>query len=486
MDNDKVILIGESEVKDNSIETLFDEGVTEIMPISLSKSISLPKSSVRVASATYIRNRKCVLPPFLASEIARYKALDSTYQQCVDIKVNTIVGLGYKIGSKNADERADIKAFFQTPNRNFSETFTSIIKNMYKDFETTKNGYLEYIKSGKTRAIYYLPGKDMYIKPKENANGDLTREVEYYYYIPMDYTEPVAYVPYPADGKTKDNVRYCIHFREGSQDDIFYGKPDTAHLFDLIKQSYLSDQYNINFFSNGGQPAWAVLITGGKLSKKSYEKIKEFIDNNLKGVANAHKMLFLSVPNEKAKITLVPLSKSIDEQFISLSDKVQFRIALKCGVHPKLLGLSVGGNFGGGSAGISDLKLFIETICQPAQDYIEEIINKFLLNEFGIDCEFNFKVMNIINEKDMAMIANIYWNIMDEFGNHSVEMNEVRKEFLNMKEIVLKTERIDKPKNDSVSIKTNLSGDTRTTDNSSLDIGDDSDASNLNPEKNKQ
>ena len=77
-------------------------------------------------------------------------------------------------------------------------------------------------------------------------------------------------------------------------------------------------------------------------------------------------MLFL--PTKVIK--LVPLSKSIDEQFITLADKIQFKIALKCRVHPKLLGLSQGGNFGGGSAGITDLEaVYGNCITAGAKDY---------------------------------------------------------------------------------------------------------------------
>lgn len=488
-DKDKVRIIGEQEIGENSIEEAMNESV-EFFQYStgISKAVSIPRSSVRVASRNTISSQGCEVPPYNPTELLRYKALDSTYQTCIEIKANTIVGLGHAFRYKDIDKRKDILDFIANPNRNTSDSFTSILKTMYADLEVFHNAYLEFVKSGDTLAIYNLPAKDMYIKSKTNALGEGLREIDKFMYIPSDTTQAIAYEPYPVNGKTKDGIHYVIHFKIASQENLYYGKPDTAHLFDLVKQSYLSDQYNINFFSNGGQPAWAILITGGKLSKKSYQAIKDFIDNSLKGVDNAHKMLFLSVPNVQAKITLVPLSKSIDEQFISLNDKVQFKIALKCHVHPKLLGLSSGGNFGGGSAGIADLKLYIETVCVPEQLYVNEIINRFLKNEFGIDAEFELKIMNISNEKDDAMIANIYWNMKDNKGNEVISINEVRKRFLRMKPIDMKETVIDESKENKngLEIKPNAAGDVRTKNNKSLDIGDGEQINNLDPEKNKK
>lgn len=485
MENDvKVVL--EKPIAENSIETEM-EGAEEIFFAPISKSIGLPKSSVKISAPDTIRGYGCVLPPYNPSQILSYKALDATYQTCIKIKADTTIGLGYSFGYKDIDKEKDIVSFFETPNRNFSDTFTSILKNNYTDLELFDNAYLEFVKSGNIRSIYYLPAKDMYVKPKVDSSGATLRDVDKYMYIPEGIGKPIEFEPYPVSAKTRDGVHYCLHMKRPSQENMYYGKPDTAHLFDLIRQSYLTDQYNINFFSNGGQPAWAVLITGGKLSKKSYEKIKQFIENNLKGVANSHKMLFLSIPNEKATIKLIPLSKSIDEQFITLNDKIQFKIALKCRVHPKLLGLSQGGNFGGGSAGITDLKLFMETISQPEQNTVVEFINKFLRLEFGINCEFDLKGMNISNEKDDAIIANIYFNMVDEFGNRVMSINEIRQIFLHLKPIDLKTTNENESETErmgNLEISPNVDGEVRTNDKSDLGIGDGQASNNLDPNKN--
>lgn len=460
-------------------------GVTEIFDLNLSKSISVPSSSYKSASIYQINKYGCVPPPYKSSEILLYKKLDSTYQACLDVRANTLVGLGYELKDKRSDSSSPIQRFLNHPNKHIGETFSMILKNMFNDLDTFYNGYIEFVKSGDIRALYYVPAKDIYIKPKVDRAGHSTRNVDKYMKIERGFA--IEYQPYPFDGKTKDGVHYLLHFKRNSQESVLYGQPDNAHLHDLIKQSYLSDQYNINFFSNGGQPSWAVLITGGKLSKRGQEKIREFIDSHLKGVTNAHKMLFLSVPQEKAEIKLVPLSKSIDEQFISLNEKTRFQIALKMHVLPKMLGISSGGNFGGGSAGIADLQLFIETVARAEQQYIEDVLNRFFELEFGYNPEFTLHNMNISNEKDKSIIANLYWNMVDEYGNRVLGINEIRTKYLQLKPIdLIQTAQDESKLDDNTKVNVNIDGDIRTNNNDQLGTGNKGDIENLNPDKNKR
>jgi capsid portal protein len=357
-------IIQEKQVDEASLEQMLGEDVS-IYSFGVTKKIGAPVSNVRVANRDSILANGCLVPPYNAATYMYYASLDTTLQTCMQLKANTIVGLGYHFGAEEVKIPKKLKELFLAPNANISDTFPQILKNIYYDIDLFANAYLEYVKSGSKKAIYYVPAKDVYVRPKLDKHRNPLPVVESYVQISEDNRVMSEFAPFPANGKTKDGVHYLIHFKRNGQSSLYYGSPNKAAVFNLAHQSYLADQYNVNFFSNGGQPAWAILITGGKLSKKGYEKIKQFIDNNLKGVGNAHKMLFISLPNEKAQVKLVPLSKAIDEQFLSLSEKIQYRIAQYQQVHPKLLGLSVGGNFGGGSAGVADLKLFIETVYAP-------------------------------------------------------------------------------------------------------------------------
>ena len=195
-------------------------------------------------------------------------------------------------------------------------------------------------------------------------------------------------------------------------------------------------------------------------------------------------MLFLSFQSEKAQVKLVPLSKSIDEQFITLNEKVRFQITLKCHVMPKMVGISQGGNFGGGSAGVADMQMYIETVARPEQQYIEDVLNQFFSLEFGVNPELVFNSMDISNEKDDAIIANLYWNMVDEHGNRVLDVNEIRTRYLHLKPIdLVQTSENEEKLDDTMSV--NAQGKPRSS-SGNMDAGERGDINNLNPEKNKR
>jgi hypothetical protein len=129
----------------------------------------------------------------------------------------------------------------------------------------------------------------------------------------------------------------------------------------------------------------------------------------------------------------------------------------------------------------------METVSQPEQKTIVDFINRFIELEFGVNCEFSLNGMNISNEKDDAIIANMYYNMVDEFGNRVLSVNEIRQMFLHLKPIDLK----DTPQNESetenmgnLSVKPNKDGDLHADDNSDLGQGDGQASNNLDPDKN--
>ena len=73
------------------------------------------------------------------------------------------------------------------------------------------------------------------------------------------------------------------------------------------------EEVNYLYFENKSVPPLALLISGGRLSESSVPRIERFIEENLKGKANFHKMLILEAEGggrarHRAKIELRPLT----------------------------------------------------------------------------------------------------------------------------------------------------------------------------------
>jgi hypothetical protein len=92
--------------------------------------------------------------------------------------------------------------------------------------------------------------------------------------------------------------------------------------------------------------------------------------------------------------------------------------------------------------------------------------------------------MDISNEKDDAIIANLYWNMVDEHGNRVLDVNEIRTRYLHLKPIdLVHTSENEEELDDTMSV--NAQGKPRSSAGN-MDAGERGDINNLNPEKNKR
>lgn len=457
--------------------------------IDVAKSVQLPSSGGRAINPGYLTNRGYLPHPFDMKLAIQYKALDITYRRSIQDLKSTIAGMGYHFQNKEALTNEAFKKFIAKPNNNFGESLRDILEATQEDLETYHNSYWEIVKSNKNSdgsqkmSLYRLPSRNMYLKPKKNSDSSysLGRVESYGQILDIGANTIKDFAPYT--GKFESAGDKVIHIKYNSDISDYYGSPSNQALYDKIKQNYLADQYGIKFFANDATPSYFLLVTGGKLSKKSLEAVQENIES-LKGVDNSHKMMTLTFPSDKTRVQVVQMSKELTDTFIKLIDNNRDYIAMHMGMFPKLLGISQGGNFGGGSAGIADLKLYIEKTVEPKQLFLQDKFNALIEEEFGFNPEMVLYTIDISSDKDDAVCASMYFNMMDEFGNRVLGVNEIRKTYLNLDPIELSNVPIVTPAKDTATTA-NEDGDARTT-GTETETGDNGDAGNLDPDKNKK
>ena len=479
--NNKEVTLVKSEVITPELLEKELDGVTQI--ISLDNPFStISKFDVKKFDVAVLTGNE-VMKPYDINELLAFYNGSQTYQTCISIKANTTCGLGYFFNKDIKDLPKPMQDFLKAPTDEIGKTFSRTLVSLYTDFELFGDAYLDVVRYGKTVKFRYMPSRDMFSVQDENGYGNL---VGYRSISRTDGTNTFVMSrssiikPFPTDGKMKDGVHYIVHFSKPSISNKFYASTNKSELHDVIRLNILSDQYNTNFFSNGGQPSWAILATGDRISPKMLSAIKENMISELKGVENSHKMLFINLPKEKADIKLVPLSKEIDAQFLSLGEKCQFRIALACQVLPKMLGLSTGGNFGGGSAAMGDLNSFIQIVSIPEQQYFQDVLNIVFATCFNLDDTYiTFNCMDTSTEKDDAITHGMYFGMVDDCGNRVYDVNDVRQK-LGRNPITLKTERISTVKSP---ITTTIDGAPES--NIDLNEGVKESITNLDPDKNK-
>src|SRR5690606_9647023 len=112
-----------------------------------------------------------------------------------------------------------------------------------------------------------------------------------------------------SDGTATELLHFAIHSPRSP-----YGVPRWVGTLLSVLGSRQMEEVNFLYFENKSVPPLALLVSGGRLSEASVPRIERFIEENLKGKANFHKVLILEAEGgqgaNRAKIELRPLTET--------------------------------------------------------------------------------------------------------------------------------------------------------------------------------
>ncbi len=184
------------------------------------------------------------------------------------------------------------------------------------------------------------------------------------------------------DGPATEILHFAIHSPRTP-----YGVPRWVGALLAVLGSRQMEEVNYLYFENKSVPPLALLISGGRLSESSVPRIERFIEENLKGKTNFHKILILEAEGgqgeNRARIELRPLTDAqqqdalfqlYDERNI---DKVGGAFRL-----PRLL-RGESKDFNRATAE-SALRFAEDQVFQPERDEFDYLINRKLLADMGI------------------------------------------------------------------------------------------------------
>ena len=235
------------------------------------------------------------------------------------------------------------------------------------------------------------------------------------------------------DGPATELLYFPIHNPESA-----YGVPRWIGNLLSVIGSRQSEEVNFLYFDGKGVPPMAILISGGKLSGNSVERIQDFIKNNIKGRKNFHSVMVLeaetasSKQSENAgrvKIEMKPLTaaqhndalfQNYDERNI---DKVGMSFRL-----PRMLR----GDIRDFNRSTADAALaFAEMqVFQPERQDFDFMINRrLLLNEFGI--RYWKYVSNAPVTRDPAVVAKMIKDLMNSNAVTALDMRPLLEEVFN-------------------------------------------------------
>jgi capsid portal protein len=416
---------------------------------TLSKSLSSNIPATDTAVFQYLKDQSYVKPPYDPSIITGWLKANTTHSACINSKTSMIAGNGIEILAPESEQTDAFKRFLENPNEIYEQTLEEIIYSLVMNGEIFNNAYMQVRKAGSKVALYNVNAKNIFIRPLYDANDrPIAGTVEKYLYIcryntPFGLKDTYQYNPYRGTMKATDTRLY--HIKGASVNSDFYGEPTYTSIEQSILESRYVSDFNINFFSNNAQPNYVIAVSGVKMSKTAKEAFVTEMQEKLKGIENQHRGMVMMFDNEKANITIKEMSKSYDESFSKLKKDIAEVVSTAHLMPMELLPQSGSSNFGGGTATIGALKVFLEMIVKPRQRFYENNINRLMKSLFGFDPKIRLRGIKITTEKDDAIVHVMYHK------QGILTTNEIREE-LKKKEMPISDTTVNDSDSDSPNV----------------------------------
>lgn len=224
-------------------------------------------------------------------------------------------------------EHARAQSFFDYCGTEIS--FSTLRKRMRSDLEITGNAYWEVIRSaeGEPSQFVMMPSHTVRLVKKDGKRVDVVQEMQRgpitftkqkvirvfrRYVQSVEGSKPVWFKEFgdprvvsSATGEAFDTVELMrakepqavvanevMHFVVYSSTSS-YGVPRWIGNLISVLGSRHAEEVNFLYFENKSIPPLAILVSGGRMASDSVARIQSFIDNEIKGKRNFHKVLIL-------------------------------------------------------------------------------------------------------------------------------------------------------------------------------------------------
>jgi PBSX family phage portal protein len=372
-------------------------------------------------------------PPYDTNKLMQWHNVSVIHSSCVRVKVQDAVGIGFHLEPADeteeeivtaAEEDQDYKelmAFFKKVNN--KESLTSVLKKAFFDWESCGNAYLEIsrdIKTNKINGIYHINATTIRWCPDKQRL--IQRVGEKFVYFKIFGNEEILNKKtgnfVKTLGNPDDEANEVIAVSVYSWMSSLYGVPEWLPALYAMFGDQKETEYNLDFFSNYGIPAYAV-IAKGTLTEPVIEEIKKYLDTEFRG--SNHKTLILSTPTA-GDIKFERLSVETKEASFRVYKKDNRQDILAAHrVPPYRVGIIEQGQLGGNAAPETD-SIYLESVINPRQEEWMWVINQLIIAEgFQITkWVLEFDDINVANKKSDSEIHNSY------IRNGTMTNNEVR------------------------------------------------------------
>lgn len=371
------------------------------------------------------RDQGILAPPYSLRQLDKLSQENNALSPCIEAMVTNIDGTGYDFASKDEDAEnseddtkiEELRDFFSEPYPGMS--FQSLRKNLRRDLERTGNAYLEVLRNAQDEIVFLrhvdskmmrllnldtaVPvertvrrkGKDVKITvmQRERKFCQLVNGVSLVYFREFGSSRDLnkstaAWAPKGQRLPAAQRATEIIHFTVLPDAHTPYGVPRWISQLPSVLGSRKAEEYNLEFFDNGGIPPVLILLQGGTLQPET----KGALDLKMgKGTASAkNRVQVLEVmpsggtfnsPNQ-ARVTVERFGaeRQDDSMFENYDEKCETRVRRAFRLPPIFIGAAEDYSFASATASyaVAEAQVF-----KPERDEFDEIINVKLLPVLG-------------------------------------------------------------------------------------------------------
>jgi PBSX family phage portal protein len=277
-------------------------------------------------------------------------------------------------------------------------SFTSFRKQLRHDLETLGNAYFEVLRdgTGQIAELVYLPSFTMRVTERDKTPTQVTvkRRISELSYEELErprrlrrfvqkFENATTYFKEFGDprlvsrktGEAKDKLEEeddspateVVHLRIHSSRSA-YGIPRWIGNLTAVMGTREAEEVNLSYFNNKSVPPLALLVSGGTVSDDTITRLEKFVDQEIRGKGNFHKILILeAAPADgasldsaaRSRIELKPLTdaQQKDALFLDYDARNQDKIGMAFRLPRMLRG---------------DIRDFNRSTAEAALDYAEQ------------------------------------------------------------------------------------------------------------------
>lgn len=356
-----------------------------------------------------------IKPPHDPAKLMNWLDISVVHASCVHVKVNDTVGRGWYLGEikdKKASEsdRARLNTFFGKVNA--MENITKVSKKVALDYESCGTGYFEIVRDirGKgIKSIYHVNAATIRMtKDKKRWIQKIGQQKVFFKMWGEKKKlnkDSGIFGEGTSSAKQANELIQVIQYTHKSK---YYGLPDWLPAIQQMYGEMKEREYNLDFFTNHGIPAYAVILTGTKLDEGAEDFIKKYFETEIKG--NPHKTMVFKTP----------MGATIKFEKLSVEKKeASFRIYRKDNrddiltahhVPPYRAAIVEKGQMGGDVSPDMD-RIYLDSVINPRQADFTWIITELIIKEgFEIDTlEFFYQDIDIRDDKMQSEIDGKYF-----------------------------------------------------------------------------